>query len=193
MRRLTLAGAAGLVVALAAFATPAVAAPSGGGCLLQGTASFSPGLSTSSQPFGYSFTGKLSNCQSSVANAPASGTVTAGEPITIGGVTYQEPPATGSGGCASSTTAGTAFVQWADGTLTIVKYTTTGAAAAVVFQGSVLPSVVLGSTTVTSTRYVGASSLGLLAFQPPDPTACNTSAGVTSAGISGFIGLGSAS
>ena len=37
-----------------------------------------------------------------------------------------------------------------------------------------------------------ASSLGVLAFQPPDPTACAPGgAGVTTAGISGFIGLGS--
>jgi hypothetical protein len=31
----------------------------------------------------------------------------------------------------------------------------------------------------------------VLTFQPPDPTACNTPAGVSSAGISGFIGLSS--
>jgi hypothetical protein len=43
---------------------------------------------------------------------------------------------------------------------------------------------------VTTTRYAGASSLGLLAFQPPDPTACNTPAGVAAAGIHGVIGLG---
>jgi hypothetical protein len=46
------------------------------------------------------------------------------------------------------------------------------------------------SKTVTTTRYTGASALGVLAFQPPDPTAC-TGAGVTTAGISGTIGLGS--
>jgi hypothetical protein len=33
----------------------------------------------------------------------------------------------------------------------------------------------------------------LLAFEPPDPTACNTPAGVTSAGISGLVALGSTS
>jgi hypothetical protein len=47
------------------------------------------------------------------------------------------------------------------------------------------------STTVTTTRYGGSSAAGLLTFQPPDPTACNTPAGVSSAGISGFIGLSS--
>ena len=44
-------------------------------------------------------------------------------------------------------------------------------------------------TTVTTTRYAGDSAQGLLTFQPPDPTACNTATGVTTAGISGAVGL----
>jgi hypothetical protein len=47
------------------------------------------------------------------------------------------------------------------------------------------------SKTISTTRYAGASALGGLTFQPPDPTACNTPAGVTTAAIDGFIGLGS--
>jgi hypothetical protein len=47
--------------------------------------------------------------------------------------------------------------------------------------------------TVSTTRYLGNSSQGALAFQPPDPTACSTPAGVTAAGISGFVGLGTSS
>jgi hypothetical protein len=46
---------------------------------------------------------------------------------------------------------------------------------------------------VTTTRYAGDSSQGLLTFQPPDPTACATPTGVTTAGISGIVGLGSSS
>ena len=42
---------------------------------------------------------------------------------------------------------------------------------------------------VNTTRYAGQSSSGLLTFQPPDPTACTTTTGVTSATISGVIGL----
>jgi hypothetical protein len=33
--------------------------------------------------------------------------------------------------------------------------------------------------------------VGALTFQPPDATACNTPAGVTTAAIDGAIGLGS--
>jgi hypothetical protein len=50
---------------------------------------------------------------------------------------------------------------------------------------------VLGASTITTTRFAGASALGGLTFQPPDPTACNTPMGVTAAAIDGAIGLGS--
>jgi hypothetical protein len=192
-----------LVLLSAAFAAPASAA-SGGGCQLQGTANFNPGLSSSSQPFNYSFAGDLTGCQSTESGSPATGTVEAGkvqtDPAT--GEQFQEPTATGTGSCASSTTNGIGIVNWGDGTTTVVQYSTTGAAAAVQLSGTVIASVTLPainpqigqptSKTVTTTRYAGASSLGVLAFQPPDPTACAPGgAGVSTAGISGFIGLGS--
>jgi hypothetical protein len=178
---------------------PGASAAENGGCQLQGTAAFSPGLNSSAKNFAYSFHGSLSGCQSSTAGAPASGTVSAGEVVTIAGQQFQEPAATGNGGCASSTTNGTAIATWADGTQTVIQYSTTGALAAVHLQGTVAPSVTLQavnpapgqptSTTVTSTRYAGDAAVGALAFQPPDPTACNTPTGVTTAGIGGLVGL----
>jgi hypothetical protein len=195
LRRVTLGA---LACALGLLLMPSLAsAQSSGGCQLDGTASFSPGLTNNAQDFSYSFNGALSSCQSSESGAPASGSVSAGEVVTINGSQYQEPVATGNGGCGSSTTSGTGIVTWADGTKTVINYTTSGAAAAVTLQGTVVDSVTLqqvggtGSTTVTTTRYAGDSSLGLLAFEPPDPTACNTPTGVTTAGIQGFVGLGS--
>jgi hypothetical protein len=271
---------------------PSAGAQALGGCQLQGTANFSPGLNSNAQNFSYNFAGSLSGCQSSTAGAPTSGSVEAGRTITtpynwsytdsttlasagsagaltisttasegpvptqasgtvvtidpgtslaetrtvtaISGTgpytetlssalslnhaagaavtgahsgsaaaTYQEPVSTGSGSCGSSTTSGTAITNWADGTTTVIGYTTTGAAAAVNLTGSVIASVndTLASYTgpnqappapthpVNSTRYAGQSALGQLFFQPPDPTAC-AGAGVTSAAISGEIGLG---
>jgi hypothetical protein len=193
---------------MALFASSATA-QSVGGCQLQGTANFSPGLNASSQPFSYGFAGSLSGCQSSQSGVPTSGTVAAGQTLTekvtnsVTGatdtVTYQEPIATGSGGCANSTTKGAALTTWADGSTTVLSYTTTGAAAAVQLSASVAPSITLTAVnaqsgdpttyTINTTRYTGDSASGVLAFQPPDPTACNTSAGVTTAGISGEIGL----
>jgi hypothetical protein len=192
-----------------AFAVPAASAQNVGGCQLQGTAAFSPGLSSTSQPFSYGFTGSLTGCQSSQSGAPTSGTVSAGQSLaeqvtnsTTGAtdtVTYKEPVPTGTGGCSNSTTSGESLATWADGTTTVVSYTTTGAAAAVQLSGTVQPSMTLTAVnaaagdpttyTINTTRYAGDSAGGLLTFQPPDPTACTTSAGVSSAAISGTLGL----
>jgi hypothetical protein len=118
--------------------------------------------------------------------------------------TYQEPIPTGNGSCGNSTTSGTAISNWADGSTTVITYATTGAAAAVELTGTVVAGVndtLAGYTgpsqapptathAVNTTRYAGQSAFGQLFFQPPDPTAC-VGAGVTSAGISGVISLGS--
>ena len=148
-----------------------------GGCQLQGTANFSPALTTTAQDFSYSFTGDLTNCQSA-SGGPAAGQVFTG----VNGL----PAATGNGSCGSSTTSGVAVVRWADATTTVIQYSTTGALAAVGLQGTVIPS----AGTFTTTRYAGADALGALIFHPDDPTAC-AGAGVTTAGIDGFVGLGS--
>jgi len=197
-----------LGIAVPVFASPA-AAQSLGGCELQGTANFSPGLNSSSQPFSYNFGGNLSGCHSSEAGSPEGGTVAAGQTLneqvtnSITGatdtVTYQEPVSSGSGGCASSTTSGQALVAWADGTHTVFSYATTGALAGVLLTGSVAPSMTLSATnaqagdpstyTVATTRYAGDSADGALLFQPPDPTACTAETGVTTAGISGVVSL----
>jgi hypothetical protein len=196
-------------LAAMALVAPAASAQSVGGCQLQGTANFSPGLGSNSQPFTYSFGGNLSGCQSSQSGVPLSGTEAAGQTLTeqvhnsVTGatdtVTYQEPVPTGTGGCASSTTSGESLTTWADGSTTVVSYTTTGAAAAVQLSGTVVPSMTLTAVnaqsgdptmlTINTTRYAGDSANGLLTFQPPDPTACSTATGVTSAAISGGISL----
>jgi hypothetical protein len=127
---------AALALLSAAFASSAPAA-SGGGCQLQGTASFSPGLNSNSQAFNYSFAGGLTGCKSSDSSGPATGNVEAGkiqtDPAT--GEQFQEPVPTGTGSCGSSTTNGIAIVTWGDGTTTVVQYSTTGAAAAVHLSG----------------------------------------------------------
>jgi hypothetical protein len=201
------------VASLFAIVSTAAGSPRGGECQLQGTASFATGLNSSSQAFNYSFGGNLSSCQSSESGAPTSGAVSAGQTVTksvvnsITGltdtVTYQEPVPSGTGSCATSTTSGQAVVTWADGSTTVESYSTKGAAAAVVLTGSVQSSMTLAAVnaapgdpstiTIATTRYAGESTGGALAFQPPDPTACNTSAGVKTAGISGVLGLGSQS
>ena len=197
-------------LAILEFAAPTASAQSLGGCQLAGTANFSPGLNASSQAFSYNFSGNLTGCQSSQSGVPTSGTVAAGQTLTETVLdsstntnvsqTYREPSPTGSGSCGSSTTSGEALATWSDGSTTVVSYSTTGAAAAVNLSGTVVASMTLTAVnpptgvpttyTIATTRYAGENASGLLAFQPPDPTACNTTTGVTTAGISGGIGLG---
>ena len=194
--RRTLALLAAVVAVLCAFTfAQGASAASGGGCQLKGTASFTPGLNTTSQPFTYSFSGDLTGCKSTDATAPATGFVQAGGTYTdpASGKAYTLPSSTGTGGCASSTTQGLALITWGDGTRTIETYSTSGAAAAVHLDGTVIDSTTLQPVnpanpplTVTTTRYNGDGSQGLLAFEAT-PTDCQT--GVSSAGIEGFVGL----
>ena len=191
---MALAGAVVGVLCALSFASGASAA-SGGGCQLKGTAAFAPGLGTTAQPFTYSFGGDLTGCQSTEAGSPATGRVQAGGTYTDSatGKGYVLPNASGTGSCASSTTSGLALITWADGTRTITQYSTSGAAAAVVLDGTVVDSTTLQPVnpadpplTVTTTRYQGSSSHGLLAFEAT-PTDCQT--GVSTAGIEGAVGL----
>jgi hypothetical protein len=195
---LTSLGVLAAGIALLAFA-PSAPAASGGACQLKGTASFGSGLGTTAQPFDYSFNGDLSNCQSNVAGAPTSGTVSAGEVYTdpSTGKQYQMPRAQGDGSCASSNTNGFAVAFWADGTRTIVSYSTTGATAAVVLQGTVIDSMFVTPVNpadtplaLTTTRYGGSTANGGLAFEAT-PQDCASPTGVLTAGIDGAISLGS--
>src|SRR2546430_1538820 len=209
------AGALALTSSLAA-ATPSAAAPGGGECTLNGTASFDgSGLTTTSAPFTYNFAGDLSGCNSN-NNAPASGTVKAGTayqlsvPYTVNGVTYSAtyalPEPSGTGSCAQSTTSGVALATWSDGSNTVISYNTTGAAAEIVLQGTVVPSVdtVLMSFTGPTPPprpppavshgpdfAAGDGALGQLVFATTTPQACQT--GLASAAISGVVGIGSTS
>lgn len=195
--RVLIGGIAMATLGLAAVPGHGVEAVSGGGCVLQGTANFHNPLGQNAGPFAYDFSGALSNCQATPAG-PASGTVTAGQVLTIAGVKYQEPIPQGSGSCANGTTGGTAIVQWSDGGTTVENYTTTSVAAAVALQGSVVPSVTLqpvagqtGATpiTLTTNRFNGDSAAGALIFGA-DPTKCAAN-NLTSASITGSIGQGS--
>lgn len=193
-RSLLLAGAVAGVVAC----TPAYAGQGVGGCTLDGDASFAKPLSVASVTTTYSFSGTLSNCQGTFAEK--GGTVSAGVPVTIGGVQYQpvdSPSLTG--GCANSDTAGTAVVLWDNGKVSVISYTTKGAAAAVALTGTFKSAQTFTSvatdangthtTIAPPLAYGGDHAGGPLAFEPPDPTACN-GAGVGTAGIQGVIGHG---
>jgi hypothetical protein len=168
-----------MLVALAAAgavaAVPASAAD-GGMCQLNGSATFTKGPNSTDHPFTYTFSGDLTNCQSNTPGAAPSGKI-----ATL-------VPSTGTGTCATNTSAGTALVTWSDKGLSVVSYTTQSATAGVVLQGTVVPSAKVGKRTYTTTKFAGYGAAGLLTFQA-DPTQC-AGDGVTAAPIAGAVGLG---
>jgi hypothetical protein len=198
-----------LLVSLLAIASvwafaPGAEAQGGGGCQLKGTASFKPGLTATPGNFTYSFGGSLTGCMSNESNAPGAGTVSAGQVLTFSGEKFQEPVPTGSGACEAGQTKGISITKWSTGAYTVIKYETNSVTGAVELDGKVVPSVTLKaihpkpgqprSKTIKTTLYSGGGSIGVLTFSPkPDPTACGSTGGVTSAGINGFVGVGSAS
>ena len=122
---------------------------------------------------------------------------------------YQEPIAQGSGSCGNSTTAGEALAAWGDGKNTVVDYSTTGALAAVNLQGTVVASMTLtlvassvpAGCTAPSTFtiatdepafVVGQQAFAMLTFSPTTQDQDCVTKGVSSANISGVVGIGSA-
>jgi hypothetical protein len=194
------ATAGALMTVLLAATAPAIAAAGSapvvaGGCRVQADAALSPGLTLAAQPFTYHYKGTLSGCAYTGKGAPKGGTITAGEQITINGRRYQEPVPTGTGTCLGTSTTGYDFARWADGTQTIVKFTTESAGAGVTnLFGTIVPKLTLpavgnagASTTFKTTRFVGQQAFGTLAFHASDPSLCNSS-GLTAAHITGILG-----
>jgi hypothetical protein len=181
---------AAIGAATLALAPSAMATANGGGCQLQGTATFSTPLQAgpAASPFTYTFTGSLSSCQSGNASTGPNSTPT-------GGTIFTPDTATGSGSCVSSTSSGVSVVNWNDSKQTVEQYSTSGALAAVNVSGTVIASYTASNGTVYTTTEpstpVGDSTSGQLTFQPPSPTSCQT--GVTSAAINGAVETGSTS
>src|SRR2546426_152965 len=142
--------------------------------------------------------------------ASLAGAATGGGECQLQGVAnITPPPSSNSGSCGNSTTTGESLATWGDGLHTVVSYNTTGALAAVQLQGTVVASMTLAlvassvpasctapaSFTIASdepTFAVGQQSLAALTFSPTTQDQNCVTMGVSSANISGTVGIGSA-
>jgi hypothetical protein len=175
---LLLAATGALAAGGLALALPAQASspgPTGALCQLSGNANFSPGLTATPEPYSYTFTGKLSGCQSNLPNAPTGGSISASSNGSNNGTCFE-----GING------AGTATVTWSGGpyggSTSTVDYTTDAVGALVYVSGTVTKGVFEGDTVE-----------GALVFQTSTPQDCATTTGLTSASFQGVIGTGSTS
>lgn len=168
-----------------------------GGCQIKANAVLSPGLTVASETFSYHYTGKLYGCVYTGTDAGASGVISAGEAIRIGGHLYQEPMPSGTGSCLKDETSGYDFARWSNGTQTIVSFTTNGGAGGTHLFGTIVPRLTLpainpapgapSSTTFKTTQFLGQTAVGDLTFAAVDPALCG-STGVTHAAITGLLG-----
>ena len=208
MRKLMLGCIGCLAITLLVLA-PSAFAQSLGSCQLQGTASFSPGLSASAQPFSYSFTRQPHRLSIQPSGTPSTGTVGAGRTLTeqvkkLHHRRHRHSDLPGAGALRQRELrqqhdkrkrAHDVGRRHSDRGVVLDD----GALAAVNLSGSVVASMTLTAVnaqpgdpttyTITTNRFAGDSASGLLLFQPPDPTACNTPTGATTAAISGTVSL----
>jgi hypothetical protein len=208
MRKLILSCLGCLALTLIVLA-PSASAESFAACKWRSTANFTPGLTTSSQPFLYTFRGQLLECLNESGTDFGSGNIEAGRTkfekvinSTTGledEVRYREPIPSGSGGCGSMTTSGTALVSWPSEGHTVISYSTTGGRASVL-SGNVVESMTLTAEnakpgdpttfTITTNQFAGDVLHGVLRVEPEELTACTTPIGATTGGFSGEVAIG---
>ena len=166
MRRLLLVATSLLLAGVGAGAglvqSSAAKAPAAA-CTIAGSAHITPGLSTASQNFTYTFSGTFSGCKGGDGSVK-SGTVTA--------------TGSGSGSCAKSKTSGNVTVNWDNGSYSSIPITTTGAGAALKVNG-----------VVSSGTFAGKKTQALLAFEA-QPQQCAAAGGVTDPTFNGVGELG---
>ena len=162
-RLLALASALAVVMSLATGS--AVAEQRGTTCAINGTVKFKPGLTVTPGTYGFSFTGKLTDCQST------------------GDATSASVKAKGkaNAACEGGTAEGTAVVKWNTGKKTTVAFSTVDVGASITLRGTVTKSTDNGLGK-------GDNVLGELAFQA-DATQC--ASGLKSASFTGQVGGGS--
>jgi Tfp pilus assembly protein PilX len=180
IRSIVVSGAAAAVAFGAAVAVqPAQAAARGAECQISGTATISPGLTTSAKPQAVTLSNvRLTGCH-------AGSTAAAGVPkTTTGSVSTSPNPVSTTASCASGNLALTASVAWSDGTSTDATIATKGVTAS---------QTITGKVTSSSNPNLAPGDLvaGEVAFKPTTTAQNCAKVPVTAVTFTGVLGLGS--
>lgn len=148
------------------------AGPSAAGCVLSGSATISPGLTTKAQAESVTLSGvTLKNCHSSVAALKS----------LTGTISTSPNPVSTTASCASGNLALTSTIAWSDGTSTTATITTKGVTAS---------QTITGKVTSSNSPYLptGAAVDGEVAFKPTTTSQNCTSVPVTAVTFTGALG-----
>jgi hypothetical protein len=163
--------------AVAVVPAQAAASPRGAACVLAGSASISPGLTTAAQTEHITLSGvSLTNCKAGSAGAPGV------PPALSGSVTAN--PITAVASCAKGNLTITATINWSTGQSTSATVNTTGLAASQTLKGNVT------SSTNPSIK-PGDLVAGQVAFRPTTAAQNCAKVPVTAVTFNGALGAGS--
>lgn len=153
------------------------AATSGAACTISGSATISPGLTTTAKAQSITLTNvTLANCRSGNATGPNT-------KVTTGSVSPSPNPVSATASCASGNLALTATIFWSTGQTTTATIKTTGVTANQLIQGTV--------TSSTNPAVASGSLLkGDVAFKPTTTAQNCAKVPVTAVTFSGAIATG---
>jgi hypothetical protein len=177
-RRIIGSGAAICLVLAVAFVTQAQAATRGAACVLNGSATISPGLTQKAQSEAITLSNvKLGNCHSGSTSAPNT-------KATTGTVSTSPNPVFTTASCVSGNLSLTATITWADGNTSTATVTTKGVVANQAITGKVTdsnePALATGDTVA-----------GDVAFKPTTTAQNCAKVPVTAVTFSGVLAAGS--
>jgi hypothetical protein len=157
----------------------AQAAPRGAECQLSGSASISPGLSTTAKAQ------RITLSKVTLTGCNVGSTSSAGVPKAItGAVTTSPNPIRATASCASGNLALTATIRWSTKKTTVATLTTTGLAVNQFLRGKV-------SSSTDPNLKAGDTVAGYAAFRPTTSAQNCTKVAVTAVTFSGVLALGS--
>lgn len=141
----------------------------------------------------YTLTATVEKCTHSANNPhldPAQkGAYQVGGVVEQGNTSYALKPGSGTASCAGGSTTGEGAVVWADGTVSVIEFTTVNAGRVVTVRGSIVESAASGLKTTNTKYQVGDAFNGPLLLAGTDMARC-ADTGIPTADASGHVTIG---